>query len=230
MKKVPKKCHKCGKVKPISKFPFVRSPKTNSSWHTSPCKKCRSEKRRKREDGNPEKYKKLCHKANIEYRKRNLGKVRKARAIYKANVELKKEIRKKEKELGFNEGCIVQPTRLSDCENHLNPCPWIRCADHMIWFNPSTWESLKNKSSHYIANHINKMPVTCWHDYTKTDHTLEECGKLFGITRERIRQIQDKALNRIKHVKERRDMVADYFDHENRHPIDNAIYFSLTNE
>ncbi len=30
-------------------------------------------------------------------------------------------------------------------------------------------------------------------------HTLEETGYIFGITRERIRQIQDKALEKLKH-------------------------------
>ncbi len=33
----------------------------------------------------------------------------------------------------------------------------------------------------------------------KTDHTLEEVGKLFNVTRERIRQIEAKALRKLKH-------------------------------
>jgi RNA polymerase primary sigma factor len=32
-----------------------------------------------------------------------------------------------------------------------------------------------------------------------TDHTLEEVGKQFDVTRERIRQIEAKALRRLKH-------------------------------
>ncbi|MDH3282611.1 MAG: RNA polymerase sigma factor RpoD, partial [Gammaproteobacteria bacterium] len=32
-----------------------------------------------------------------------------------------------------------------------------------------------------------------------TDHTLEEVGRQFGVTRERIRQIQAKALNKLSH-------------------------------
>jgi len=31
-----------------------------------------------------------------------------------------------------------------------------------------------------------------------TDHTLEEVGKQFGVTRERIRQIEAKALNKLR--------------------------------
>ena len=34
---------------------------------------------------------------------------------------------------------------------------------------------------------------------TRTDHTLEEVGKVFSVTRERIRQIEAKALRRLKH-------------------------------
>ncbi|MFL6936990.1 MAG: sigma-70 family RNA polymerase sigma factor, partial [Xanthobacteraceae bacterium] len=32
-----------------------------------------------------------------------------------------------------------------------------------------------------------------------TDHTLEEVGKVFGVTRERIRQIEAKALGKLRH-------------------------------
>jgi RNA polymerase primary sigma factor len=32
-----------------------------------------------------------------------------------------------------------------------------------------------------------------------TDHTLEEIGQVFGVTRERIRQIESKALRKLKH-------------------------------
>ena len=34
---------------------------------------------------------------------------------------------------------------------------------------------------------------------TRTDHTLEEVSKVFSVTRERIRQIEAKALRRLKH-------------------------------
>jgi RNA polymerase primary sigma factor len=33
----------------------------------------------------------------------------------------------------------------------------------------------------------------------RADHTLEEVGKIFSVTRERIRQIEAKALRKIKH-------------------------------
>ena len=34
-----------------------------------------------------------------------------------------------------------------------------------------------------------------------TDHTLEEVGLQFSVTRERIRQIEAKALRKLKHPK-----------------------------
>jgi RNA polymerase primary sigma factor len=33
-----------------------------------------------------------------------------------------------------------------------------------------------------------------------TDHTLEEIGKEFGVTRERIRQLEAKALEKLRHA------------------------------
>ncbi len=36
-------------------------------------------------------------------------------------------------------------------------------------------------------------------DKEKTGHTLQEVGDEFGVTRERIRQIQAKALTKLRH-------------------------------
>ena len=37
-----------------------------------------------------------------------------------------------------------------------------------------------------------------------TDHTLEEVGQQFSVTRERIRQIEAKALRKLKHPRSRK--------------------------
>ena len=40
----------------------------------------------------------------------------------------------------------------------------------------------------------------------KSDHTLEEVGKLFNVTRERIRQIEAKALRKMRHPTRAREL------------------------
>ncbi|MFY8082992.1 MAG: RNA polymerase sigma factor RpoD [Rubrivivax sp.] len=45
-----------------------------------------------------------------------------------------------------------------------------------------------------------------------TDHTLEEVGKQFDVTRERIRQIEAKAIRKLKHPS-RSDKLRTYLDH-----------------
>jgi len=39
-----------------------------------------------------------------------------------------------------------------------------------------------------------------------SDHTLEEVGKQFSVTRERIRQIEAKALRKLKHPSRSREL------------------------
>ena len=41
---------------------------------------------------------------------------------------------------------------------------------------------------------------------TKTDHTLEQVGQVFSVTRERIRQIEAKALRKLKHPSRAREL------------------------
>jgi RNA polymerase primary sigma factor len=47
-----------------------------------------------------------------------------------------------------------------------------------------------------------------------TDHTLEEVGKQFDVTRERIRQIEAKALRKLRHPS-RSDKLRSFLDHGN---------------
>ncbi len=47
-----------------------------------------------------------------------------------------------------------------------------------------------------------------------TDHTLEEVGKQFDVTRERIRQIEAKALRKLRHPS-RSERLRSFLDQEN---------------
>jgi RNA polymerase primary sigma factor len=47
-----------------------------------------------------------------------------------------------------------------------------------------------------------------------TDHTLEEVGKQFDVTRERIRQIEAKALRKLRHPT-RSDKLRSFVDTDN---------------
>ncbi len=46
-----------------------------------------------------------------------------------------------------------------------------------------------------------------------TDHTLEEVGKQFDVTRERIRQIEAKALRKLRH-RIRSEQLRSFYDLE----------------
>jgi RNA polymerase primary sigma factor len=46
----------------------------------------------------------------------------------------------------------------------------------------------------------------------KKDHTLEEVGQQFSVTRERIRQIEAKALRKLKHPSRSR-ILRTFLDH-----------------
>ncbi len=48
-----------------------------------------------------------------------------------------------------------------------------------------------------------------------TDHTLEEVGKQFDVTRERIRQIEAKALRKLRHPS-RSEQLRSFTDEENK--------------
>jgi RNA polymerase primary sigma factor len=44
----------------------------------------------------------------------------------------------------------------------------------------------------------------------KADHTLEEVGQDFDVTRERIRQIEEKALRKLRHPKRSKEIKVFY--------------------
>ena len=203
-----KKCLKCGLEKPESGF-----YRDKRGYFVSPCKTCKQANIKAYRAANKEKVNKQGKVYARRFYWKNHEKYKRYFRGYFAEQRIKAQI----KRLDLKD----PPKRLSDCKGHPEPCHWIRCKHHLLW---DIYPDIKKKDNREIVKCLFKMPITCIFDYTNSDHTLEDVAQVFGITRERVRQIQDKALDRIRQVPGRRDELYDYIDHENRHPIDPSIY------
>ena len=62
--------------------------------------------------------------------------------------------------------------------------------------------TLKDKEKNIIEMRYGFHDGTCW--------TLEECGTYYGVTRERIRQIEEKALRKLKHSSYSKKLLSFY--------------------
>ena len=85
-----------------------------------------------------------------------------------------------------------QPRRLSSRTRR----PW--------WPRPKKWStpSCRSRSPAVLADLTPREEQVLRKRFgigEKSDHTLEEVGKLFNVTRERIRQIEAKALRKLRH-------------------------------
>ncbi len=78
----------------------------------------------------------------------------------------------------------------------LHPCQDIKCD----WWVKS-------------EDHLN----CTWVAVNSGPYTLEEIGMMMGITRERVRQIEAKALRKLRHPK-RRNLLKDFADEEDIKP------------
>jgi len=58
---------------------------------------------------------------------------------------------------------------------------------------------------HYIAG-------ICSLEESRWAHTLEEVGQIFGVSRERVRQLEEKAVTRLRHPKKRRQLEPFYLE------------------
>ena len=78
------------------------------------------------------------------------------------------------------------------------------------------------KQKEEVPKKDGRPPIDLWDDAIKklirggiginTDHTLEEVGQQFSVTRERIRQIEAKALRKLKHPSRSR-VLRSFLDH-----------------
>lgn len=210
-----KYCCKCETWKSLSDEFYYNRKITGEKFFVSPCKQCRRDQTQARRAANPE-----------QTAMANIASMRKWRLKYgQKNINRDERVRKSRKllqnELKNWNPLIFPPTTYGDCKDHFEPCPWVRCHHHLLW---DCYKLLKSKGNIEIVRILFSMPVTCSLDYTKQDHTLEEIAQVFNMTRERVRQIEEKALRKINRVKRRRDQLSDFQDFENDRKTDNSIY------
>lgn len=114
-------------------------------------------------------------------------------------VQTNRSIRKIDQQIGsllYPENTYWRPKTRKDCAAVVRPCPYVGCkyntyldvreSGSIIFTNPDKepWDIEPDKS--------------CILDQVDDEHTLEEIGDVFNVTRERIRQIEVRILNKIK--------------------------------
>ena len=88
------------------------------------------------------------------------------------------------------------PLTRGDCMDGPRPCPHVTCRHH-----------LDVEKRHGVG--VGENP-TCSLDVADIgEHTLEEVAEIFGMTRERVRQIQSEALEKLRAKLERRGYTRD---------------------
>ena len=78
----------------------------------------------------------------------------------------------------------------------------IKNAPHLVHAKPFILPTYKKWEREYFTVGLGIYSAMTYGGYgigMNTDHTLEEVGQQFNVTRERIRQIEAKALRKLKH-------------------------------
>lgn len=104
-----------------------------------------------------------------------------------------------EKINGYDDLTLMETlvSELPSPEEHLNHADLVRCIDGAL-------SDLKERESKVLRLRFGLID-------SGHGATLEEIGQMFGVTRERIRQIEAKALGRLRHPS-RGDVLRDFLD------------------
>ena len=86
-----------------------------------------------------------------------------------------------------------RPRTRGECVNGPRPCPWAGCKHHL--YLDVHLDSIYLTYPGLEPEDMDRLVETCSLDVAdRGDHTLEQIGELFNVTRERVRQIETRAL------------------------------------
>ena len=91
------------------------------------------------------------------------------------------------------------PKTRGECESVPRPCPHSSCRFN----NSAPFEEGTRKRSLGVISPENSCALDV---ADRGEHTLEEVGEIFGLTRERVRQVEEKALGKLRERLEKRGL------------------------
>lgn len=99
-----------------------------------------------------------------------------------------------------------KPKYRFECKDGPRPCPFVSCRHH-LYLEAERSGSLKfNQPGVEVEN----LQNSCALDVAEEGGlTLDDTAKLLGLTRERVRQIQDRALLKLKNIEPELDLPED---------------------
>ena len=98
---------------------------------------------------------------------------------------------------------VTRPVTRGDCEADERPCPFVSCKFHLYLDVADRTGAIKLNFPDVDPEQLERLPATCMLDVAERERTLEEVGEFMNMTRERIRQIEVRALTKMKRATDR---------------------------
>lgn len=107
---------------------------------------------------------------------------------------------------------VGRPVTRADCVDGARPCPFVSCKHHLFLDVSGRTGALKLNFPDLEPEELTESCVLDVAD--RGGATLEELGAMFNMTRERVRQIEHKALQLVRRLPMVRELRESIFDHE----------------